>query len=279
MDAADDWYGWRWWPRARHRLVPRGGLLCRRVGAGRRDRAGAAGPTGVYRAADPTRRARRRPAAESSCGARCGRIEHLRCWIRLRSSGARPSLDDVVVGAGRAPGAAAAVVPPAAGLPVALATSGLVVGYGRVFLGVGAVGLLVAVDRIVTTGQGTFHYVAEFGWPNHFETAEHSGMVRGGRARCRRAGAGGARPSRPARRVRATDDARTRGRVTVGRRSADAASICAACDPTRPCYGSTVDGRRRGICPRPRPSTSARMSTTSRHQRRRRGITPGSTRP
>jgi hypothetical protein len=38
-------------------------------------------------------------------------------------------------------------------------------------LAVGAVGLLVAVDRMVTTGQDKFHYVAEFGWPNHFETA------------------------------------------------------------------------------------------------------------
>jgi hypothetical protein len=42
---------------------------------------------------------------------------------------------------------------------------------GRVFLAAGAVGFLVAVDRMVTTGQDKFHYVAEFGWPNHFESA------------------------------------------------------------------------------------------------------------
>jgi hypothetical protein len=33
------------------------------------------------------------------------------------------------------------------------------------------VGLLVAVDEMVTAGQSKFHYVAEFGWPTHFETA------------------------------------------------------------------------------------------------------------
>jgi hypothetical protein len=90
----------------------------------------------------------------------------------LRSWGARPgwittALVTVAVG-----GFTSAIISPAAGLPVALATLlALVVGYGRVFLVVGAVGLLVAVDRMVTTAQGTFRYVAEFGWPNHFETA------------------------------------------------------------------------------------------------------------
>jgi hypothetical protein len=68
--------------------------------------------------------------------------------------------------------ATSAVISPEAGLPVALATVlAMVAGYGRVFLAVGAVGLLVAVDRIVTSAQGKFHYVAEFGWPTHFELA------------------------------------------------------------------------------------------------------------
>jgi len=90
----------------------------------------------------------------------------------LRSWGARPTwvttaLVTIATGA-----FTSAIISPAAGFPVALATLlALVAGYGRVFLVVGAVGLLVAVDRMVTTAQSTFHYVAEFGWPNHFETA------------------------------------------------------------------------------------------------------------
>jgi hypothetical protein len=69
-------------------------------------------------------------------------------------------------------GVAAAVVTPAAGIPVAVgALLAAVTGYGRVVLAVGAVGLLVAVDRMVAAAQGTFHYAAQFGWPDHFETA------------------------------------------------------------------------------------------------------------
>ena len=47
----------------------------------------------------------------------------------------------------------------------------MVVGYGRVFLALGSVGLLVAVDRMVATGQAHFRFLAEFGWPTHFETS------------------------------------------------------------------------------------------------------------
>ncbi len=69
-------------------------------------------------------------------------------------------------------GVTAAVVRPAAGIPVALATFVAVVSpYGRVLLAIGSVGLLVAVDRMVSAAQTKFHYAAEFGWPTHFETA------------------------------------------------------------------------------------------------------------
>ena len=69
-------------------------------------------------------------------------------------------------------GVTAAVVAPAAGIPIALATFVALVGsYGRALLAVGSVGLLVAVDRMVSAAQGKFHYLAEFGWPTHFETA------------------------------------------------------------------------------------------------------------
>jgi hypothetical protein len=68
--------------------------------------------------------------------------------------------------------AASAVIAPEAGLPVALAALlAVVAGYGRVFLAVAAVGLLVAVDRMVTSAQDKFHDVAEFAWPTHFDTA------------------------------------------------------------------------------------------------------------
>ena len=61
---------------------------------------------------------------------------------------------------------------PGAGLPVAAAALlAVATGYGRAVLAVGAVGLVVAVDRLVAGGQSTFHYTAQFGWPNHFETA------------------------------------------------------------------------------------------------------------
>ena len=100
-------------------------------------------------------------------------------------------------------GVTSAIISPRAGhscrrSPTFLA---LVVGYGRVFLALGSVGLLVAVDRMVTSGQSTFRYLAEFGWPTHFETAEHPGLVRRRRARCRRARARGARSPGAARAV------------------------------------------------------------------------------
>jgi hypothetical protein len=90
----------------------------------------------------------------------------------LRSYGTRPRwfvalAVAVVIGA-----VTSAIISPRAGLPVGLAAFlALVVGYGRVFLAIGSVGLLVAVDRMVTSGQSKFRFLAEFGWPTHFETA------------------------------------------------------------------------------------------------------------
>ncbi|HUY23268.1 MAG TPA: alpha-(1-_3)-arabinofuranosyltransferase family protein [Acidimicrobiales bacterium] len=90
----------------------------------------------------------------------------------LRSSGARPGWVGLVVVPVVAGGVTAAVVTPGAGLPVAAAAFlAAATGYGRVVLAVGSVGLLVAVDRMVTSAQRTFHYAADFGWPNHVETA------------------------------------------------------------------------------------------------------------
>ena len=69
-------------------------------------------------------------------------------------------------------GVTSAVVAPTAGIPVGVATFvGLAFSYGRILLAVGSVGLLVAVDEMVTAGQSKFRYLAEFGWPTHFETA------------------------------------------------------------------------------------------------------------
>jgi hypothetical protein len=90
----------------------------------------------------------------------------------LRSAGARPSWPVVVVSTVVAGGVAAVVVAPLAGVPVGIATFlALVLGYGRAVLALGSVGLLVAVDVMVTGGQGAARYPAEFGWPTHFETA------------------------------------------------------------------------------------------------------------
>jgi hypothetical protein len=70
----------------------------------------------------------------------------------------------VVVGA-----LAAAIVSPGAGVPIGLATFlALAVSYGRGVLALASVGLLVAVDWIVTASQGSARWVAEFGWPTHF---------------------------------------------------------------------------------------------------------------
>ena len=78
----------------------------------------------------------------------------------------------VVVSTVVAGGVAAVVVAPLAGVPVGIATFlALVLGYGRAVLALGSVGLLVAVDVMVTGGQGAARYPAEFGWPTHFETA------------------------------------------------------------------------------------------------------------
>jgi len=66
----------------------------------------------------------------------------------------------------------ALVVAPAAGAPVAAAAAlALGLAYGRGVLAAGTVGLVVAVDVVVTRGQALFGYPAEFGWPTHFERA------------------------------------------------------------------------------------------------------------
>jgi len=90
----------------------------------------------------------------------------------LRSTGTRPHWLWVLLVSALAGGVTSAVVAPAAGIPVGVATFvGLAFSYGRVLLAIGSVGLLVAVDDMVTAGQSKFHYLAEFGWPTHFETA------------------------------------------------------------------------------------------------------------
>jgi arabinofuranan 3-O-arabinosyltransferase len=89
-----------------------------------------------------------------------------------RSSGTRPGWAAVVAVTVVAGAVSSAVISPEAGLPVALATFlALVVGYGRGLLVAGSVGLLVAVDWLMTNGQATSKWVAEFGWPTHFESA------------------------------------------------------------------------------------------------------------
>ena len=90
----------------------------------------------------------------------------------VRSSGTRPPWYTMVGVSLLAGGVTSAVVAPAAGIPVAVATLLAVVSsYGRVLLALGSVGLLVVVDQMVTAAQDKFHYAAEFGWPTHFETA------------------------------------------------------------------------------------------------------------
>jgi len=90
----------------------------------------------------------------------------------LRSPGVRPSWPAVVATSAGVGVVSSAVISPGAGVPVAIATFlALTLGYGRAVLALGSVGLLVAVAEMVTTGQATFRYLAEFGWPNHFETA------------------------------------------------------------------------------------------------------------
>ncbi len=89
-----------------------------------------------------------------------------------RSGGERPRWVSVVVVSVVAGAVTSAIVAPWAGVPVAVAAFvALVLRSGRALLAFGSVGVLVAVDWIVTNGQATSRYVAEFGWPNHFESA------------------------------------------------------------------------------------------------------------
>ena len=98
-------------------------------------------------------------------------------------------------------GVTSAVIAPEAGIPVALATFlALVVGYGRALLALGSVGLLVAVDWIVTNGQGTSQLRGGVRLAHPLRIGGHLGVVRRGRPRCRRVGPGGAGPSHPTRR-------------------------------------------------------------------------------
>ena len=88
------------------------------------------------------------------------------------SAGERPRWVTVVAVSIVAGAVTSAIVAPLAGVPVAVASFvALVLRSGRALLALAAVGVLVAVDWIVTSGQATSRYVAEFGWPNHFENA------------------------------------------------------------------------------------------------------------
>jgi hypothetical protein len=96
----------------------------------------------------------------------------LRLGSPFSAGGSRPRWYAALAVALFAGAVAAFVVKPDAGVPVAVAALiALVVPYGRTVLAVAAIGLLVVVDEMVTAGQSKFHYLAEFGWPNHFETA------------------------------------------------------------------------------------------------------------
>ena len=134
------------------------------------------GPTGKYRSSAPTAMAT--PDAHPDLGDTM-RGDTMRgddaaplLGSPLRSYGARPRWFVVVAVSLVVGGITSAVIAPDAGIPVGLAALiTLVVGYGRIFLALGSVGLLVAVDRMVTSGQSTFRFLAEFGWPTHFELA------------------------------------------------------------------------------------------------------------
>jgi hypothetical protein len=87
----------------------------------------------------------------------------------LRSGGSRPRWLIIVVASVVVGGVTSASVVPGAGIPVAAATFvALAIAYGRGLLALASVGLLVAVDWIVTSSQGSSDYLAEFGWPTHF---------------------------------------------------------------------------------------------------------------
>jgi arabinofuranan 3-O-arabinosyltransferase len=132
-----------------------------------------AGPAGVVRSSAQRARAVARPVAAAGDGSvDVDDDANPLLGSPLRSSGARPGWVALVCVPVVAGAVAAAIVSPRAGLPVALAAFlALAFGYGRIILALGGVGLLVAVDRVVTSGQRTFRYVAEFGWPTHFATA------------------------------------------------------------------------------------------------------------
>ncbi|HLI74776.1 MAG TPA: alpha-(1-_3)-arabinofuranosyltransferase family protein [Acidimicrobiales bacterium] len=90
----------------------------------------------------------------------------------LSSGGHRPGWRALVVAPLVAGGVAGAVFLPVAGIPVAVLTlAALLWRHGRLFVTAGCIGLAVAVDWIVTRSQAHNHFVAEFGWPAHFETA------------------------------------------------------------------------------------------------------------
>ena len=90
----------------------------------------------------------------------------------LSSTGVRPGWRGLVLVPLVAGGIAAALIVPAAGLPVAAAALvAVVLRHGRVLLAAGCVALVVGVDWMVTASQALHHFAAEFGWPQHFETA------------------------------------------------------------------------------------------------------------
>jgi hypothetical protein len=90
----------------------------------------------------------------------------------LSSTGTRPRWWALAIAPVVAGGAAAALIVPAAGLPVAALTLvALALRHGRVLLAATCVALVVGVDVMVAVSQAHHHFAAEFGWPGHFETA------------------------------------------------------------------------------------------------------------
>jgi hypothetical protein len=109
------------------------------------------------------RRMRRRPAADD---------DTLAVGSPLSSPGARPGWRGLVVVPLVAGAVAAAVLLPAAAVPVAALTLvALSWRHGRILIAAACVGLLAAVDATVAVSQAQHHFAAEFGWPAHFETA------------------------------------------------------------------------------------------------------------
>ncbi|HTZ10622.1 MAG TPA: hypothetical protein VMB72_16230, partial [Acidimicrobiales bacterium] len=90
----------------------------------------------------------------------------------LSSAGARPHWSAVVFTALATGAVSAAAVSHVVGLAVAVVTVPAVVWRrGRVVLALGAVGLVAALDVVMTRGQALSRWPAQFDWPTHFASA------------------------------------------------------------------------------------------------------------